>query len=116
MKLSEAIRAGAELHEQGRGFMAQSDERGIYTCALGAAFEAAFDRLPQFERDDAYDTARLHRRYPELLRRVQFPVAGSYHDSEYLDGVHLGIAVAELNDTYDWTREQIADWVESLGY
>ncbi len=60
----------------------------IATCALGAAREAGY------WEDDAINAAR-----------VSCPHCG-------YDAPRLGIVV-HLNDHHRWTREQIADWVES---
>ena len=87
MKLSAAIRIGAKLRPQCRAFYAEDGA----TCALGAAFEAITHRLPKM--DD-----------PEL-DSVLDPLAPTAVLRE----------VVTRNDDGQ-TREEIADWLESIGY
>jgi hypothetical protein len=82
MLLSEAIRLGAMLGPQIRGYYVA--ESGA-SCALGAAIRALSLR-PQF------GYAELRRVFPRLRQSV---VEGIVH----------------RNDSLGWTREQIADWI-----
>lgn len=101
MRLSEAIRLGAMLKPQGFGSMhpreAVESQRyclGIRviekSCALGAAQDAGY-------RGD-------------WLTKTLAPCPGCS------DGAHWWIttAVMHLNDMHHWTRERIADWVETI--
>lgn len=100
MKLSDAIREGAKLRPQGFGSM-YSDGK---SCALGAAYEAAFGKLPM-END-----MPLRRRFPILAsHRTSCP------ECEYKYIRDLGTIITHLNDPpHLWTREAIADWLDSL--
>lgn len=117
MKLSEAIREGARLAPQAFGMMFVKGG----TCAIGAAAEhlwmvgklsmsnptfASFDHLEPF--------------FPLMTRRgVKLPCHCKYvntHDvmmsEEYAETVSLFIA--HLNDIHRWSREAIAEWVETI--
>jgi len=102
MRLSEAIRLGAMLHPQRFGsYATYRDERGRFcssnapiatiaaTCALGAASAAGLTT------DDAIDSPRF-----------TCP-ACNWHTQRLALVIHL-------NDRHRWTRERIADWVESV--
>lgn len=90
MRLSDAIRLGSMLHPQGFGKLAVLDLHGqiLATCALGAAVQAGYVRGSL------------------LVAVASCPVC---------DGVAQGRQlITHLNDAHHWTREAIADWVESL--
>lgn len=95
MLLSEAIRLGAMLRPQGRiQFFPENN-----SCALGAAMEAVGLRNACLEYVSLYncdDTALLRKTFPVLACEID-PI----------------FDVAEKNDE-GWTRERIADWVESI--
>lgn len=98
LKLSEAIRLGAMLKPQSFGSMRSceavpslGDVLGLRiiekTCAMGAAYEAGYRSAP-------------------YLGVSTCPAC-----------VHVGpvpYLVMHLNDSHRWTRERIADWVESV--
>lgn len=94
MTFADAIRLGAMNRPQ--AFFRAFD--GVGTCANGAALEAV-GRLPSAYIDvvDVWAVASLC---------VTQPVTG--HEMMVVS------AVRELNDEYRWTREDIADWVESI--
>lgn len=109
MKLSEAIREGAKNAPQ--SFGAYSNAKGA-TCALGAAYEGlSGKRLPPSTTSGVlgwlaelldYDLCDIHLHDPRP-------------DSEgYV--VPLNAMIFGLNDGSHWTREQIADWLETQGY
>lgn len=100
MKLSEAIRAGAKLRPQ--AFGVSIDEHGG-SCAMTAAREALFGG----QRADT--RVILAAVGLENEPQVVMPV-------EVRELVPIVIAVICLNDAYKWTREQIADWLEGIGY
>jgi hypothetical protein len=84
--LSEAIRLGAMLGPQIRGYYVA--ESGA-SCALGAAI-SALNLRPQF------GYAELCRVFPRLR-------------------YSLVQAIVQRNDWLGWTREQIADWIVASG-
>ncbi len=96
-KLSEAIRLGAMMRPQ--GVVLFIDEVRNTSCALGAAMEAS--GLEGFQYID------LRHRYPILTQWEHCPECR-------LSGLVEGIIASCLNDDHRWTRERIADFVESL--
>lgn len=104
MKLSEAIRLGAMLSQQGfNGYMQDGGSR----CALAAASDAA--GVPAYESawGIAYvNYAKLTERFPLLTQTAKHPVSRVEHTVQ--DVIFI------LNDTDKWTRERIADWVAIL--
>lgn len=92
MRLSEAIRLGAMLHRQAFGSYSHIDKSGrvFATCALGAA------RAAGYEIESG------------TLKLSQCPECGDY---VWCPAFPL---VAHLNDIHQWTRERIADWVETI--
>lgn len=103
MKLSEAIRLGSMLHPQGRkAFFAPSGA----TCALGAALSAIGHSASVVTDSQMYDD--LRERWPVLNVRVNQP-----HNTK-ADSFPLMYVIEDLNDVSDWTREQIADFVEAV--
>lgn len=101
MTLSEAIRLGAMLKPQGFRSMA-SYASSHATCALGAAADAL---------GLACGTA-LDLRYPWLSKRIEGCDVGGTHRCREIET--LLETVWHLNDQHRWTREQIADWVETI--
>ena len=106
MKLSQAIREGAKLHEQHFNSMFQHRNRQIVrSCAFGAALVGLFGSrqtedkmLSDIERETG---AALH-------GAATNPVTGAEDE--------LSEVILYLNDEQRWTREAIADWLESIGY
>jgi hypothetical protein len=120
MKLSEAIRIGAKKRPQCFTvlFLHPTDPMNksgvIQSCALGAGLEGAGIINPE-ELQYPCD--------PEWKADV-FTGMGSYKErgSGYFrcpicdfedDSLELTI---HLNDAHEWSRERIADWLESIGY
>lgn len=94
MRLSEAIRLGAMLKPQGFGVL--RDASGA-TCALGAALDA-------IGHGENYTAAYIE--FPICRASLIHPVRG---------GASIGMYVLmTLNDDHRWTREQIADWVQTI--
>lgn len=98
MKLSDAIRLGSMTGPQTFGRY----ETGDATCAVGAAYRAVGLR-------PIADTQKF---------RAMFPLATAFNDAPCpvcglvrVDGVSTA---PHLNDHHMWTREQIADWVETI--
>lgn len=101
MKLSEAIRKGIEqFPEQAIGVLF---ENGNAACALGCAIYG------RYEQDNGRDyLPALVYDYPELMDDA--PPNPLSPDVWLLQEV-----IEKLNDRERWTREQIADWLESKG-
>lgn len=120
MKLSEAIRAGAAMRPQGfhdyiRWIPDDAGNTVVCTCALGAAYEASTGQLPpSVDELDAADGPTSNppsvlKQFADVLRvQVQHPLRPVQGDVAH--------TIVSLNDTYKWTRERIADWLEQQGY
>lgn len=109
MKLSEAIRLGAMLAPQGRRLLRD----GYGTCALGAALEAAGGDCLDL---GASDVLRVH--FP-ILRLVDINCPACGISAAQLSSLmsHNGSlygVIGHLNDDHEWTREQIADLVQTI--
>ena len=107
MRLSEAIRLGALLRPR-QAFGVLYDRETDATCALGAAADAIgllnvpFNDYKPWPRDQP---ERVTWRW-SATALVDCP-ACDWEDSAQ----HL---IIHLNTEHRWTREQIADWVETL--
>jgi len=105
MRLSEAIRLGAMMKPQGFEYLLQ----GGHTCALGAAADAC----GLLETD-----LLLHHTLQGEARR-RFPILRDFKDRWCPEGCavsRVGVegVILHLNDSHRWTRERIADWVETI--
>jgi len=85
------MRIGARIRPQCRG----SYKSAGRSCALGAVFEAVYGRPS--DSSERVDTL-LEKQFPELKKGRSW----------------LGSKIVDLNDA-GWTRERIADWLESKG-
>lgn len=115
MKLSDAIRKGSEQRPQAFGTYFQTGKARdeiIGSCAMGAAIEG-------------YTGLADDRGYSELLEAFPIiehvkvllpvePIAKIEPPISWNTTFDLDDAIFELNDTYKWTREQIADWIEKI--
>lgn len=118
MKLSEAMRKGAAVSPPAKGlyFRVLTEHPDVIcSCALGAAAIGAFDLDPSLDsgwtlRQCSQAERQLFETYYILFTdNVAAPVSDLDEDS-------LHTIIAKLNDEYNWTREQIADWLQSIGY
>lgn len=117
MKLSEAIRLGAMLRPQTSGalFYRLRDGSGIGSCALGAAAEALGAEAAIGITSERNADAFLDRQFRAFMRtKLTCPCAdpnlcwAAGHQQE------LGVVIVTLNDMHKWSRERIADWVETV--
>lgn len=103
MRLSEAIRLGSMLRPQGF----EDYFPGDGSCALGSALDSAFSVVPI---TNAGRALLLDVTWPWLTKPVpvECPDCGSF--------VYLfwHVVSTHLNDKHRWTRERIADWVETV--
>lgn len=122
MKLSEAIRIGSQRYPQAFGHeteyakytrLSQITDYRVGTDAWGAAYVALFGELP--ELDFSYWTLPL---YDRVLAKVDNGLKLQRVPLENpVNGMVCRVAmiINQLNDKERWTREQIADWLESIG-
>lgn len=105
MKLSAAIRIGSMTTKQIVGAFNNADNG---RCALGAALDAVnaeFKTQDQICRGDSnFNT--VFALFPVSLLSAKHPI----HESVY-PVYHI---VYGLNDHSGWSRERIADWVETI--
>lgn len=94
MKLSEAIRLGSMLGPQ--VFDGLFDGNGG-ACAIGAAY-LAIGQITGPLRDHFPWASHMTNQCPACPHR----------------GLINGAVVAHLNDHHYWTREAIADWIETI--
>lgn len=141
MKLSTAIRKGAEQHTQVFSQLFDLQCEYVYnnalqytrrasvksTCVIGAALVGVFGSPQEFVCDskamhDFEDTnnrnlSELGEIFPILKMSYTIPVDCTGAHFNTLANVRraplLNILV-HLNDAHHWSREQIADWVETL--
>lgn len=73
-------------------------------AALGAAYEGLHGE-PPFDEKIAY--RRLSAAWPELAAYVTVP--NTSH------AIRAEDVITTLNDSEKWSRERIADWLESIG-
>lgn len=94
--LAQAIREGARLTRPGRLEYFRVDDHGqLHACALGAALYALGVRYNDFP-DDPSPMNYLRRKFP-ILRRTD-----------------LFAAITMRNDSWHWSRERIASWLDTL--
>jgi hypothetical protein len=102
VKLSEAMRLGSMLRPQvSGGFMDQG------SCALGAISDAV--GIAAVAGDRPYvNYCALRKALPMLDSVVATPECDGVRQRELYEAIYV------LNDIHQWTREQIADWVETI--
>lgn len=108
MKLSDAMRLGATFRAQAFGLLfVENKDGGIDSCALGAVCEVhgmqpvLDQQLPEW----LFDT------YPELDNvHTICPVSLCYAT----DSRSILSVIVHLNDHHQWSREAIADWLDSI--
>lgn len=111
MKLSEAIREGAQKRPQCQGHYFQRNDEGVLcSCALGAAYEVCSGVALERPVGFAVGNQLIACLSTNLERRIPRP---SLSNRELKD-MDIMSLVAELNDD-DWTREAIADYLERFG-
>jgi hypothetical protein len=134
MRLSEAIRLGAMLGSQARGSLNRQRRKYVFFgpvvneyCALGGAFAASGAKPVWHVRqsagvDDHASSFRgsartsykagdtylvIEHQFSAFMHRlVACPVCGFE--------APLFKVIPTLNDDHRWTREQIADWVQTI--
>jgi hypothetical protein len=107
MPLSEAIRLGAMLTPQTHGSFFRKRGQQVETCALGAAFDAVGANVSPFLSCKLWPIldVPVHKRdLPSELRDVAW-----FGPEQSLRWTIMG-----LNDFAEWTRSEIADWVEQF--
>lgn len=104
LSLSSAIRLGAMLKPQGFGCGSASPLEPE-SCALGAAYDAAGLTSPARMFVDLAAVFPLLTTAFDGKKALPCPACGLRN--------HYGL-IPHLNDYHEWTRERIADFVESI--
>lgn len=116
MKLSEAIRLGSMMKPQIYGEISS----GQGTCALGAAIEAAGLTPEPAVPGIVTGSGRITETAKAGDIIIHTPEAWhaffhGYHPCPACRVSSYGMrAIGHLNDEHRWTRERIADWVETI--
>ena len=100
----KAIRLGAMLQPQGFGDL-RDDEGGL--CAWGAAYLAIGKLQESIDLPCDDSDAADYERWPVSAVKAACPECGIVDELGYVIG-------GCLNDEHRWTRERIADWVETV--
>ena len=112
--LSQAIRLGCVL-STGQAFGVLSDGKRR-TCAWGSAYQAigVIDSAGEIDEEKCkvipqmWDVVAAH-------SPVVCPVNGCDKvPAALMSAVNAGTTITHLNDVHRWSRERIADWVESI--
>lgn len=122
---SEAIRAGIEMRPNQAFHRYFRDEENA-TCAMGAGLEAIIER-PLTEDDITATGLRrivLDADMPKCFAYLKYTVAApcgcsaprgctSHKTGEIETTLDINNLIVHLNNFHQWSREQIADWLES---
>jgi hypothetical protein len=106
LKLSEAMRLGAMLSPQG------FSEAGDGRCALQSAGDAEGITSITSDGWPATPYMQLTARWPILGTQRGCPLCS--WGRAFDDDCVTRKVIWHLNDTHRWTREQIADWVQTI--
>lgn len=101
MQLHEAARLGALLKPQGFGALYL---RGN-TCVWGAVADA----MGILKGEAVCGITAISENWPAASLKANCPACGNMADYVTVAGV-----MGHLNDDHRWSRERIADWVETI--
>lgn len=107
LTLSKAIRIGAKKRPQCfKSVFKDVRGLGIHSCVVGAAYEALWDST----FPDSYHAGMNRVSNTNILKvKTLCPSFKCHYENDYII-----FMLEHLNDVHYWTREQIADWVESI--
>lgn len=114
LTLSAAIREGAKKRPMAQGsYFTYNNYECIGSCALGAAYEALTGTAVvegQLASDEQILNTIGFYTETDMYRWVEESDGGPLAENHELWRV-----ISILNDFTGWTREQIADWLETQG-
>ena len=119
MKLSTAIREGAKKRPQCHGvlYLHSSDQTNtsgvVESCAIGAGLEGAGVINPESLNYPCRPKYRLYEHFEGEF--IEALVSCPHSPGCPIRG-QIRSMMEHLNDNHLWTREDIADWLESIGY
>lgn len=109
IRLSTAIRKGIEhFPVQAKEAFFRRGREGQGACALGCAIYAVYGTTGDEMIDELVDA------YPELWQE-EHHIQPDGMSKAKIDTETLKDVIVTLNDDHGWSREQIADWLESEG-
>lgn len=104
MTLSDAMRLGAAMVPQAFGDSIVRNGETISAACAWAAISIGIGSPPH--------VLAMYRRFPELHNTLPCPECDK---SGYFGGLlTLEELITHLNDDHRWTREAIADWIDTL--
>jgi hypothetical protein len=115
MPFSQAIRLGALITKPYTGLSDLCNPPQA-TCVLGAAL-VALGLFGKCDHKTSLAVKLLVERYPFLKEVHECPVGqscGFHGNNNKVLTCELSTILFHLNDRHRWTRERIADWVESI--
>ena len=117
MRLSEAIRLGAMTTGSGKYTYIKQDTDGVLrTCALGAAMYACgfvTNGIGMHGEGLCAVVGAVEITWPFIYNRPMNIPKEFYDLRGQSVGLTINTVLIVLNDAGNWTRERIADWVES---
>lgn len=115
MKLSKAIRRGVKISPNQSffhmfGFNEELDQWEVgSSCALGAAVAGRINNVKQIKLILKKGRWSAEQQFPEIdFNQEIYNVASGRYETIFW-------VAANLNDLYKWTREDIADYLETYG-
>jgi len=121
MKPSEAIRKGAPLVEENHVvYYAQKEGTMPCGCALGTAYVGEYGIPPlgsfaDTTPEDDFETISSALWAAEDAWRTPVECPACEDEGEHIGGDALVSVVAFLHDLHQWSREEIAIWLEGMG-
>lgn len=114
LRLSEAIRLGAMLDPQGFGLVSRMELDT--TCAWEAALKAlGVINLPHpVCCTDLEFSSYIKEHFNWVVTNQSLCPAGCKKVGPFRPMSLIASVIIHLNDVHHWTREQIADWVETV--
>jgi hypothetical protein len=112
LRLSEALRLGSLDNPQCKRHLYDFGTGGY--CALGAIYKAV-------GWEPTVDESRAPQAQRAEMTRVSHTCwtttrdAPCEHATYFRHGASIHVLLIHLNDDHEWTREKIADWLESEG-
>lgn len=116
MKMSQAMRKGAAIRPKCEAAYFFDDGNVVKSCALGAALEGSGQMDPT-----QYGQSRGPIQLRDFFEVPYFGITGKQcPHAECAQSKGYGHSSIEtivmcLNDDCGWSREEIADWLESIG-
>lgn len=115
MKLSEAIRIGSKDTQQGIAVLYSQEDNTF--CALGAACHAVAPMTDPIFDIEGHSTSYFDEFFVshfgvDINEQIVSPNSREHYNANMST---VFWTVSRLNDQCEWTREEIADWLEEVG-